>query len=226
MTAIVDVLKGIDAASRDRVGPSTSTVLSSGVQTVVGEPFSLAQSAKVSMDVYALARMIASEEGSGNAPTLLCLGEAARNEAKRRGTSVFSLLTNSTVPALRGRFGEQRTRWASTRLDPNGRHVAAATAALSGTGLARGARDFFDPATQATGEQLGKPLRLSVTQYITDNASNGLAWVGPIEGINPGRLMLFVNAPKPIDTSAAFAALKGHGSTVLVALLIGAALFA
>lgn len=186
-------LAEIDAADSSRVGPSTRTTKTASGYTVVdGEPSTLAASAGLSLDVYALARMICSEYGSGSSAELLALAETTRNRARTAGVSIFSLLTRSSSSERAGKFGEQLGCWASTRLDPNGRHAAAARAALEeGTSLVGAGDDFFDPRAQNAGTQLGHALRQTAADYVSARAAEGRQWIGPIDGINAYKLMVF-----------------------------------
>jgi hypothetical protein len=185
-------LAAIDGADTGRTGPST-TNSGSPLYIVDGAPEDLASQAGLDVDTYSLARMVSSEEGSGNAATLLCLAEAARNKAQQRGQSVSQLLTASKRSDADGNYSAQAAgKWASTRRDPNGRHVAAAQAALQqGTDLAAGAVDYFDPSSQDGGTQGGVALRKTSEDYIAQNAAQGLYWVGPIADIDAYHLMLF-----------------------------------
>lgn len=88
------------------------------------------------------ARLAASEHGSGTFEELAAIVDAELNRAKGKGVSLFVSLTH------RSTFGRQNDdRPASTRRDPQMRHLLAARAVLSGKarGIARGATRFFDP---------------------------------------------------------------------------------
>lgn len=188
-----EALQNIRDASYSIVGSRTTPSKVDGYSVVPTSPMWLAASAGVDESVYSLARMVSSEAGSANAETLLALAETARNKAIQRGVSVTSLLTQAKVASSNGLYGEQAAgRWASTRLDPNGRHLAAADAALNGgTTFAQGATDFFDPATQDTGVQNGHALKQSSSTYIANRDKEGLHWVGPLPGIDPRKAMFF-----------------------------------
>jgi hypothetical protein len=206
---LADIYAAIDGAGRSRVGDK-ATAETIGQYVIVDEaPQDLADAAGLSLDVYSLARMIASENGSASAATLLALAESTRNEAERRGGSVTALLTRSSVAAAQGKYSEQAAgKWASTRLDPLGRHVEAARQALDErTNAFAGAVDFFDPSAQDKGQQGTHKLRKTSEQYIADRAAEGLAWIGDVDGVNAYHLMLFAPGAKPVDTTAALAAL-------------------
>lgn len=211
-------LDDIAAASSARVGPRTVTDTEGGYTLVVGDPSSLVP-AGLDLDTYALARMVSSEYGSGPPVALLALAEAAVNKADQRGVSVFTLLTHSSNSATDGRFGEQSGgHWASTRLDPTGRHVAAASSAIDGSDITGGAIDYFDPAAQDAGSQNGHKLRQSAQQYIQARYAEGLAWVGPIDGLNARQLMLFApTGGYDIDSALAAASGSDGAGTVVTA---------
>lgn len=218
----------INAASTELVGERAEIEKVGGFTLVKGDPDKLKPEG-VTLDEYALARMIASEEGSGPAVYWLAVGEAARNEAMRRKIGVAELLLRSTMPAANGRFSEQAAgKWASTRRDPNQRHLAAAKAVLGGSQFTNGARDFFSPAGQDKGVQGDHKLRLTSEQYIQRQADRALEWVGPIEGIDAYRLMLFRDGAQPVGTRQALDELararqerkrKGAGTLVVLAAL-------
>lgn len=199
----------IDGAGSSRVGPSTSTTDVDGYAVVDGDPQALADEAGLSLDAYALARMVASENGSEGAAYLLATAECAVNKASARGVSVSSLLLRGHGQAD-GFFSEQAAgKWASTRVDPSGRHVEAAQVAIEGSSVFSGAVDFFDPRSQDGGQQGGHTLRQSPEDYIAARATEGLAWIGDVPGINPYHLMCFARSgQRSADTGPALAALE------------------
>ncbi len=209
MSALYD---RIDAAGRKIVGPTTKTsellVGSRTFDIVDDDPQRLATAAGLDLDVYSLARMIASENGSSTAATILATAECARNKAAQRGVRVSALLLRSTIAGAGGKYGEQAAgRWASTRRDPNGRHVECARVAMEGSNAFAGAVDFFDPSAQDLGKQGRHPLRSSSEQYIAARAAEGLGWVGPLEDVDAYSLMVFSRQQKPIDIEPALAVL-------------------
>ena len=210
-----EAIDSIRDASTGRVGPSTSAQTVEGFKVITTQPSWLASEAGVSVDVYSLARMVASEDYSATPETHLCLAETAYNKAKLRGQSVTRLLTYSSKSAHNTLYGEQAAgRWASTRVDPNGKHIAAAEAALSGTSLANGATDFFDPATQDGGIQGDHMLRMNSEDYIRGRDGEGLHWVGPIAGVDPTRQMFFSrNSPYSLDDGLAAARGESGGGS-------------
>jgi hypothetical protein len=179
---------------------------------VVGYPSSLADAAGLDLDTYSLARMIASEDGSANDTVLRCLGECARNQAAHNGVSITTLLTKSSDTAINGLYSEQAAgKWASTRVDPDDRATTAAQDVIAGSSYAKGGRDFFDPSSQDKGVQNGHILNLTSEKYIDRNASSGLYWVGPIDGVDPYHLMIFADGADTSTTAALAALNTGRG---------------
>ena len=134
-----------------RVGPQTD-VDENGLVPV--PPEELAAQAGVDLEVYALARCLASEHANDPNIYLLSIGWAVKNKAAERQESILELLTNGAGDAGDGWFGEQKaaagTKYASTARDPHVRHVEVATSVIFGgmpdpTG---GATHFFSPRAQ------------------------------------------------------------------------------
>lgn len=234
MASPAELYERIDAAGRGRIGPATSPAKVGGYLIVGDDPATLANSAGVDLQVYSLARMIASEDGSAPAPRLLALAETTRNEAARGRVSIFALLTRSSVSAAKGKYSEQAAgKWASTRVDPLARHLEAARIAIEdGSDVFGGATDFFDPRAQDKGKQGEHTLKKTSEDYITDKLSDGMAWIGQVDGIDPYRLMLFSHQKDPDLTENFDASLEvvfqGRGweqtKTVAVVSLAGVAL--
>lgn len=226
----MDFYGRIDDGGKSRVGAKGTLASQSGYDVILESPAVLAGGATQNVDVYSLARMIASEDGSASAPTLLGLAECARNKAAKGGVSVTKLLTRSSMSGMDGTYSEQAAgKWASTRLDPNGRHVTAAQIAmLEDSDEFGGAVDFFDPHSQDGGLQNGRKLHLTSEDYITARAEEGLEWIGDVDGVDAYRFMAFAPGQKPIDYSDAMAVIeKGRnvhklwvGGGSLAALLV------
>lgn len=179
----------------------------------------------ITLDVLAGARLIASEHASGSPAEHACIADSECNRAKRRGQTLFESLTRGHG------FGKQgRERPASTRRDPEQRHMWISQAVVTGDarGISRGAIRFYDPHVlqkqnqkflkwQAGGRLGKKPAIVSCNALDLletwsfdygrkgDNrcppdrsrpGRNTLAWVGPIDGIDPLRLLLM----KPMPT--------------------------
>jgi hypothetical protein len=108
------------------------------------DPDELASEAGVSLNVYAAARNIASEEGHADRDTKIAVCWCLINEASRRGSSVAAVLLKAKNPDHDGLFGSQADldpdsanykgsdRYASTRLDPYDEEIAVAQGCLSG----------------------------------------------------------------------------------------------
>lgn len=133
-----------------RVGPRT-VVRDDGL--VDGDPLELATQAGLDLETYALARCLASEHGLAADAYLTAVGWAVRNKAAERGVRISRLLTDGAGTTGDGYFGEQKaaagTKYASTRVDPDERHVrVAATVTASAVDPTGGATHFFSPRAQ------------------------------------------------------------------------------
>lgn len=112
---------------------------------VAADPDELAAEAGVSLDTYAAARMIASEEAHSDRETKIAICWCLFNEAARRGKTVSAVLLYAKNPVNRGRFGSQKDldpasdnfngsdRYASTRTDPYDEEIIIAQAVSSGS---------------------------------------------------------------------------------------------
>jgi len=172
--------------TRGRRLTSTSTNENGDVDR---EPQELADEASavagrhVSLDDYALARMLASEEASANTTTKASIAWVAVNEARRRGVSVSSLLLRDNGPGD-GLFGEQRGRYASTRTDPYMGDLDVAQPVLSGEveDLTGGAIHFYRPGLQDKLFALGKTSK-NAAQIDQSWGGNGFTIPGADDGI-------------------------------------------
>ena len=116
----------------DRVGPG-------GV--VPGDPEQLARATGLTLEEYALARLMQSEESSE--PARVAVGWATRNAASRQGVSIAELLLRGNAMS-KGKFGAQATgKWAATSKPPT-----AATMILARKVLAKQVPDPTGGATQ------------------------------------------------------------------------------
>lgn len=127
------------------------------------DPHQLAAQAGVSDEVYALARAVSSEEGGSTNTTKAIVAWAIKNEAARRGSSVFSLVTHAKLPSHSGVYGTQRNieqgtagyngsdRYCSTAQDPYDDDIAVATGVLDGTipDVTGGANQFDRPSGES-----------------------------------------------------------------------------
>jgi hypothetical protein len=118
---------------------------------VQAEPFRLAEQRGVSLDIYALARMLISEAGEKNKAAMTAVGWAAVNHAIARGESISTVLLRGKG-ASEGKFGGQNTggKYASTKQVPSDATVALAKGILAHTvpDPTKGARQWDAPAAQ------------------------------------------------------------------------------
>jgi len=161
-----DIVSGITQGRRVTNAPHSKTT-----GTVPGTPDSLAAVAGVDVEVYSLARNIASEEGNSSNETQAAVGWATLNYANAVGKSVTALLTQAKYPPHSGSYGTQRNievgtpngpnpatgfmggsdRYASTALDPYEGHIAIAQGVIDGTipDVTNGATQYDRPAGES-----------------------------------------------------------------------------
>jgi hypothetical protein len=98
---------------------------------VEADPIKLAEARGVSLDVYALARMMASE--ASDKATRVAVGWAARNYSSRKGKSISSVLLAGTGGS-EGSFGAQNLggKYASTKNPPTDETISIAGEILTG----------------------------------------------------------------------------------------------
>lgn len=134
---------------------------------VDADPQALADSTPYDLETYALARAIASEEGSGSDFLQLCVGWAIKNRANAGSGSVAQLVLRAKYGPHSGRFGTQRNievgtpgyhasdRYCASGLDPHDGHAQIALAIQRGTFPdPTGGAQFFDrPAHDDNPEQ-------------------------------------------------------------------------
>lgn len=189
-----------------------------------------AKDPSITLDELAGARAAASEHGSGALVELACIVDVIANRAAKEGRSLFDVLTRGEGF---GRGGGNK-RPASTRLDPEFRHLWAARAVLSGfaRGIARDAVAFFDPQAMDSLHAAWKAGKgsiptscdamglLEVWSFDRPRLGNARcpydpskvgkdthAWVGPIVDVDPWRLLLLKRAaPGPEHFGAYVAA--------------------
>jgi hypothetical protein len=205
-----------------------------------------ARDPSITLDELAGARACASEHGNGSLVELACIVDVVASRAAKEGRSLFEVLTRGQGF---GRGGGN-ARPASTRMDPEFRHLWAARAVLVGMarGIALGARAFYDPQAM---DRLHADWTAGKTKIATSCDAMGLlelwsfdrprlgkagcpfdatkvgtdthAWVGPIPGVDPWRLLLmkpakagaehlgaYVAARKEIEKGRALAGRKGY----------------
>jgi hypothetical protein len=203
---------------------------------------------RMSLDEYTLARVISSENGSGPAAHLLCIGDADLERARRRGISVFDHATGGT-----GRYGSQKApRPVATSRDPYVRQLRAVRLLLQpggARGIAKGATQYFDPRAQLSLWRDGRashPLvildrwtfdRPWLTRTRDDDGrrvdtlgppgSDQLEWIGPIPGVNAWELILLRrktgDATQRANYEAARAIIERGAAAVGAGTLSGAA---
>lgn len=193
-----------------RVGPKTRLVDLDGVQSVPETPNELARAAGLDVETYALSRMLASEgysgdDSRGRAATFVGMAWTVRNAAQASGMPVSHKLTWSNKPAAKWHFGEQITRYASTRNDPSEWDVAVARAVLSAevrdpTG---GATMFFDPFVQDGGVQAGRAIKPA--EEILERWHERNAYVGGVPGTDPYAIMFLRPERDASQRAAAYA---------------------
>ena len=191
-----------------------------------------ARDSGITLDELAGARLAASEHGGGSLVELAAIVDAAMNRAQESGRTLFDHLTRG---AGFGRQGQGSKRPASTRLDPEFRHLWAARAVLLGLarGIARGAVAFFNPATMDATHAAWKAGRGSIPTSCDalgllelwsfdrprlgssacpfDPSKVGTsthAWVGPIADVDPWRLLLMKPAKPGAEHFAAYVAAR------------------
>jgi hypothetical protein len=191
-------------------------------EALLAQARAAARDPSITLDELAGARLAASEYGGGSLVELATVVDAEVSRAQKAGRSLFDSLTRG---AGFGRQGQGSKRPASTRLDPEFRHLWAARAVLVGMarGIARGATAFFNPAVMDSAHAAWKSGRGSIPTScdalgllelwsfdrprLGDSAcpfdstkvgADTRAWVGPIEGVDPWRLLLM----KPAKTGA------------------------
>ncbi len=150
LTALAELTRG----SRLTHTPADSTGF------VDAEPSELADQAGASLEAYALARMISSEEGQQDPTTQAAIAWATINTARKRSSSVAALLLRAKNDRNNGYFGSQKDkdpdsenfggsdRYASTALDPYARDLTIATQCIDGTlpDFTGGATNYDRPA--------------------------------------------------------------------------------
>lgn len=99
-----------DKNAVDANGDSDPEALAAEASAVVGR--------EVTVNAYALARMLRSEESSAGPEVKAALAWVCLNSADEKRVTVLQRLTASKIAARDGRFGRQISRWAATTSDP------------------------------------------------------------------------------------------------------------
>ncbi len=145
-------------------------------------PEQLAAQAGLDLETYALARMIASEEGSSSREVQALVAHAVVNAARAGGKSISSKLLRAKLPEHNGFFGTQRNieqgtegfngsdRFASTATDPYEGHAAIAAGVLSGAipDLTAGATQFDRPSGLSDPDRIANNRLEAGSELVTD----------------------------------------------------------
>ena len=155
------------------------------------EPFVLADSVFLHVDVYSLARCIASEHPLGTEYERAAIAHAILNEAQRRGIDVTNLLIrkvsrNGNLLPGNGFYGRQAGRHASTALDPRESDVVIALNAITGRSI-----DITNGSQRFLHSSQDELLKKRVPGYNRTFAQVKELWMS--EGWNP------VNVPQMND---------------------------
>jgi hypothetical protein len=159
---------------------------------------SLGLSMPLSLDAYIMARNIKSEAGSGSLAEKVAIGEALVNRSRRDHKSLaqIAMRDGNWFAAQSGSNPAM-----STRQDPGLVEIAIANLVLSGQtgGLARGATDYFSPKSYSFAD------RMAIYEDRVgsrDSSRTGLAWIGPVPGVDPWEQFFMVTVPKTSPTWA------------------------
>lgn len=158
-----DALNGITQGSRLTRCPYNKTT---GV--VPCSPAELAAQAGLDLETYALARLIASEEGNSSREVQALVAHAVKNAAAAGGKSIASKLLYAKYNPHSGSFGTQRNieegttgynrsdRFASTASDPYEGHGQVAAGVLDGSipDLTGGATQFDRPSGESNPDRV------------------------------------------------------------------------
>lgn len=187
-----DFLNGIVKGRR-----VTNAPYSKRTGVVPGSPDSLASNAGVDVEVYSLARALASEEGVSPIATQAAVAHAINNHANQSGKSITALVIAAVNPAHRGSYGTQKDifkdlapdgvtirnaafgksdRYCSTANDPYQGHIDVAQGVLDGTipDITDGADQFDRPSGEAN------PLQVAI------NRVNSGSEQVDVEGVDDG----------------------------------------
>jgi len=153
---------------------------------VPGEPAALAAAAGLDLDAYALARMIASEEGNSSPAVQALVAHAVVNNARIEGRSISAVLLRAKNPDHAGRFGTQKDletlvttsdgkqvhpsdRFASTAVDPYEGHAAVARGVLDGSipDLTGGANQFDRPSGERDPDAVARRRIAAGSELVT-----------------------------------------------------------
>ena len=170
-------------------------------------------SGSLSLDAYTLARYMQSEVGDHTIEERVAVGEAAVNQAKRRGKSILNVLLYNQGPGhpnygfygpIHGPEGVSTApyqRWASTSRDPTTLTLLLANLVMTGrsNNFARGALDQWGP------EAWVKDGQTRLTNFVKSLTQSNLYWVGPLPGVDHWRTFLVTQENPGVSTGAALA---------------------
>jgi hypothetical protein len=169
-------------------------------QYIEQEPQMLAWECGVNVNVYSLARMIASEGYSGDKQTegataAIAICQMALNKAKRVGQDVTDVMTYHPSRDNRNdRYGRQNGgRYCSTIRDPKQWHLNVANAVWNSLvpDIVEGCHMYFDPKVQDGGKQAGTALRRDAEGVCREWIIDGGNEFVPLPGISTYNLMAF-----------------------------------
>lgn len=150
---------------------------------------------KLTGSIFALATMIASEQGKSHKLVRAAVAHAAKNWADAKGEDIFTLLTHGPIGAD-GTFGGSLGRYASTLLPPTKEDIEIAEAVMNGliadptaprTGeqiTGKGADHFDSPRGQRAALSRGLPGYTKTPEQVAESRSRTMTLVA-VRGINP-----------------------------------------
>lgn len=141
----------------------------------------------IPLSVWALATVIASEAGSGPALAKIAIAWAVRNEAQRRGVSVFKLI------APDGKFGSQQGRYAASVHPPSAADVRIAemVARNEVADPTNGAVQWDSPAAQRKLLARGEPGYTKTPEMVAAERQASGKTVVYLPGVDPDYLRLW-----------------------------------
>lgn len=167
---IEGVVTAINESTR---GPRLTYAPADASGLVLDDPLELSVEAGYSLEVYALGRMLSSEEGRSDTTTQAAIVHATINQAAKSGKGIAALLLAAKNPRNRDHFGSQKDkdpnsanvgnsdRYASTALDPYDRDCRLVQQCMDGTipDLTGGATNYDRPAGEANPEKVAANRR-------------------------------------------------------------------
>ncbi len=139
---------------------------------------------------YTLARYMQSEIGGGTAEERVAVGEAAVNQARRRGQDVVGLLLHTQPNHLYGQInvsgkGNINHRWAATSIDPSVLTTLLANLVIEGN-----SEDISHGADDQDGLEFRRYFPVPMNRILSE-AKSGSYWVGPVAGVDHWKTTLF-----------------------------------